>query len=318
MLGFRNFDVLGEDIKDSKNVKYSYIVQKGENLKYVQDVPFGGASNSYDYTCWRLNACQLYECMIVGENVDQIKFCFECWPNSQQLEYCIQMHRSKNCFGCVGMKDKQYCIFNKQYTKEEYEKLRLQIIEHMNSEPFIDKRGNVYKYGEFFPVEFSPYAYNETLVNDQFPSYKAEAEEQGFMWRDTNKREYETTISAENLPDQMIDIDKSIINDLIKCIDCGRADRIILDELNFFFFFNLTIPRQCSDCRFISRQRFMVPPVLTKSKCACNGEYSIESKYRNSVIHEHGNDKCNNTFQTAYNHIDEIIYCEKCYQQEVN
>ena len=37
-----------------------------------------------------------------------------------------------HCFGCVGFKHKQYCILNKQYTKEEYEKLVQKIIKQMN------------------------------------------------------------------------------------------------------------------------------------------------------------------------------------------
>ena len=38
---------------------------------------------------------------------------------------------SSNLFGCVGLKSKEYCILNKQYTKEAWEALVPQIIEHM-------------------------------------------------------------------------------------------------------------------------------------------------------------------------------------------
>jgi hypothetical protein len=94
------------------------------------------------------------------------------------------MRRSKNCFGCVSLRDKQYCIFNKQYTKEEYFPLREKIIKNMNEMPYVDKKGNIYKYGEFFPIEISPFAYNETLLNDHFPLNKKEAEDRGFIWRE--------------------------------------------------------------------------------------------------------------------------------------
>ncbi len=318
MLGFRNQDVLGEDIKDSKNVKYSYIVQQGQNLKYVQDVPFGGASDSYDYTCWGVSASQLYECMIVGEQADKVKFCFDCWPGCQELEYCLEMRRSKNCFGCVGMKDKQYCIFNKQYTKEDYFELVEKIKIHMDEMPYITSRDLVYKYGEFFPIELSPFAYNETLLNDQFPSNKENAEKEGFIWREQDRKEYEVTMSAFELPESTNQANKELTKELIECLGCKRAYRIITDEFQFLVNSNLPLPRYCFDCRFARRQTFMVPPVLNKSQCMCNGENSLNSQYENNQQHEsHGNSRCPNIFHTAYNLEKEIIYCEECYKKEV-
>ena len=43
--------------------------------------------------------------------------------------FCCQ--NVANLFGCVGLKNKQYCILNKQYTKEEYETLVVRIIQQM-------------------------------------------------------------------------------------------------------------------------------------------------------------------------------------------
>jgi len=168
MLGLRNDGVSGEDIKDSKNVKESYAVHNSENLKFSQNIPMG-ASNSYDYSVWGEYATRMYECMTCGMQASDVKFCFDVWPNSQNIEYSAACRRISNCFGCVGLKDKKYCILNKQYTKEEYEELLPRIKQHMNDIPYLGARGIEYKYGEFFPIEFSPFAYNETLLNDQFP-----------------------------------------------------------------------------------------------------------------------------------------------------
>ncbi len=317
MLGFRNQDVSGEDIKDSKNVKQSYIVQKGENLKFVQDVPFGGTSNSYDYTCWGVSASQIYECMIVGEQVDKLKFCYECWPGCQELEYCISMRRSKNCFGCASMKDAEYCIFNRQYTKEEYEKEVARIKLHMMDMPYTDKRGNVYRYGEFFPVEMSLFAYNETLLQDQFPSNKDEVEKLGFVWREQNRKEYETTIGPADLPESSV-AGTSITKELIQCLGCNKAYRIIADELQYLKNAGLPLPRYCFDCRFARRQKHMAPPLMKKSECMCSGEHSVNGKYTNLNTHEfHGKERCLNVFETAYDLETQIVYCEECYQQEV-
>ena len=52
------------------------------------------------------------------------------------------------------LKRKQYSILNKQYSKEEYEKLRAHIIEDMKKNPYVDSLGRVYTYGEFFSPGF--------------------------------------------------------------------------------------------------------------------------------------------------------------------
>ncbi|MBP7884916.1 hypothetical protein KAZ93_01885 [Patescibacteria group bacterium] len=48
----------------------------------------------------------------------------------------------KNCFGCVGLKNHEYCIFNKQYSKEDYEVQVAKIISHMLS-PSLTREGGV-------------------------------------------------------------------------------------------------------------------------------------------------------------------------------
>src|SRR3989344_4578595 len=50
------------------------------------------------------------------------KYCV--WASSRYSEYLDLCVECEYCFGCVGLKKKKYCILNKQYTKEEYEKLK--------------------------------------------------------------------------------------------------------------------------------------------------------------------------------------------------
>src|SRR3990167_8842209 len=98
-------------------------------------------------------------------------------PTSYDVILSEDCHNSNNLFACIGLRNKSYCILNKQYTKEEYEKLVPRIIEHMNTMPYIDKKGRVYKYGEFFTPELSPFAYNETVAQDYFPITEKEAKD---------------------------------------------------------------------------------------------------------------------------------------------
>jgi hypothetical protein len=82
------------------------------------------------------------------------------------------------------LRNKEYCILNKQYTKEEYEQLVPQIIDHMT------KTG---ERGEFFPASISPFCYNETVVMEYYPLTKDEALAKGFKRMDT---EYAPTVPA--------------------------------------------------------------------------------------------------------------------------
>ena len=69
--------------------------------------------------------------------------CFNdiCWFNRDDY-YNSLCFNSKNIFGCVGLKKNEYCILNKQYSKEQYGELVPKVIE------FMKKTG---EWGEFFP-----------------------------------------------------------------------------------------------------------------------------------------------------------------------
>ena len=68
----------------------------------------------------------------------------------------------------------------------------------MNEMPYIDKKGRIYKYGEFFPVEISPFAYNETAAQDFMPITKEAAQIMGFNWKDPKAPEHQPTLLAQN------------------------------------------------------------------------------------------------------------------------
>jgi hypothetical protein len=320
-LGINNMNCTGEHIEHSKNVLESFMVHEGENLKYCQFLE-GPVADSYDYITWGAGSSQIYECLQVGDGSERIKFSDGCWPGSSGIEYSLFCRSSHNLFGCVGLKKKQYCILNKQYSKEEYESWRNKIIKHMNDMPYTDTQGRVYRYGEFFPPEFSPFAYNETIAQDFFPLTKEQAEAKGYLWREPDVREHQTTKDAKDLPDNIKDVADGILKEIIKCESCGKAYRIIPMELAFYRRIPLPLPHRCVECRFKDRFRFVNPPKLWPSKCHCGGTQSAhgqaQSVYVNTAKHFHGENHCSNEFQTSYKPgRPEIVYCETCYQSEV-
>ena len=252
----QNTNVSGDYIFNSKDIKEGYLIRGGERLAYYQYLQVAPNKDCYDHSVWGERNELTYECMVCGINNYNIKFCFECWPETRNLEYCASCHTVSDCFGCAGLRNKQHCILNTQYTKAEYETLVARIKQHMIDMPYTDKGGRVYKYGEFFPIEFSPFAYNDTTAQDHIVLDKETAVHEGYRWRDTAKKEYETTLDAKSLPDRIHDVSDSIFNEILKCALCDKGYRIIPPELAFYRKVGIALPRSCPDCRHNTRMRF--------------------------------------------------------------
>ncbi len=325
MSGANNSSVTGECINNSKNVFNSYNIENGENLKYCYLLQAGTSKDCYDYFRFSNNCELVYETAISGEGISNLKFCYDCYPSCSNLDYCMTCRSSENSFGCFGLRKNKYCILNKQYTKEEYEALVPKIIDHMNKMPYVDKFGKIYKYGEFFPPEFSPFAFNESIAPEFFPMSENEALSKGYRWADVAERGYKPTISPGKLPDNIKDVQDSILKEVIECEHAGKClhpcamvFRIVPRELEFYRQFNIPLPRMCFPCRHYERLKLRNSFRLTKQKCQCAGASSENGIYKNETKHFHGVERCLNEFETSYAPDGkEIIYCESCYNSEV-
>ena len=138
------------------------------------------------------------------------------------------------------------------------------------------------------------------------------------MWRELDRKIFETTINTNDIPDNIKDVQEDVLKELIECKGCKKAYRIIAMELNFLRQLGIPVPRFCVDCRFASRHKFVPSPVFKEMSCMCVGEGSKEGVYQNNNTHGHSaNDKCLHSFKTAYDVGTDIVYCETCYQKEV-
>ena len=206
------------------------------------------------------------------------------------------------------MKKNKYCIFNKQYSKEEYKELRAKIIKHMDDMPYTDEKGRIYKYGEFFSFDMSPFAANETNIMDFTDISKETALSYGLKWRNPKPNEYKMTIKALDLPDHIKDAGENVTKEIIECSSCKKAYRIVPKELDFYKRMNIPLPHKDFECRHQDRMKKRNPRKLWHRSCMC--------ELKN---HVHAEIKCQNEFETAYStERTEKIYCENCYQQEVS
>ena len=313
MHGVQNLDSTGDYVYNSKYVKNSFIVQESEHCKYCMWMILKGNKECYDYTQFGENAELVYESATCGKNIYDIIGCINALE-ARQLRYSTFCYtNNNNLFGCISLKGKQYCILNKQYTKEEYEALVPKIIAHMSDMPYVDKKGRTYVYGDFFPTEISHFDYNETSAQEFFPLTKQEALEKGYLWQEPKERNYKVTISPKDLPDNITDTPDTIISEIIGCEhegkckeQCTTAFRVTDQELKFYKSQNIPIPHFCPNCRHYQRVVHRNPNKFWQRTCMCD------------KTHAHHEGACNVEFQTSYApDRPEIVYCEKCYQQEV-
>lgn len=145
----------GDYLINCKNTHNAFI---GENTWDCENFFLGlDIKNSYDLTSFAwgellyevASSIELYDCQFCTSTIN-VKF----------SQYCFVCQNSDHLFGCAGVRNKKYCIFNKQYSEGEYKKLVPRIIEHMKQ---------TREYGEFFPSEISPFLYTDTVANDYYP-----------------------------------------------------------------------------------------------------------------------------------------------------
>lgn len=223
-----------------------------------------------------------YECL---GNITSTNCAFNAYSwQSPYTYYCNLVVNSHDLFGCTNMRRNEYCILNKQYSKEEYFALKEKIIEHMK------KTG---EWGEFFPMKNSLFAYNESVANDYFPITREEALAQGLKWLDEEIREIGT---GPQIPDSIFEVTDEILNQTLTCKKTGRPYRIIPQELAFYRKMGIPIPRFAPETRTEMRIALRRPPHLWSRTCA----------------------KCGKPIQTSYApNRPEIVYCEECYLKTI-
>lgn len=288
----------GPNIFHSKNVKDSIEVQNTEDSRYLFRMFGPAVKDCYDISMWGVNLSLSYDSVVIGENAARVRFSSESGLTIDDIEYAKLSIGGSHHFGCVSMKKGDYMILNKAYSKEEYIALRAKIVKQMDEVPFVDQRGNTYRYGEFFPPEMSPFAYNTTLAQNFFPLQEVEAKEKHFAWRAPEQHEYTTTIKAADLPDHINNTPDTILKETIACDECGRGYRIIDMEFTFLKSMRLPLPRRCPFCRINEKINLWVKnQERNKRTCAKCGQ-EMESKYRESE--------------------ESKVYCKKCYQTKVS
>jgi hypothetical protein len=247
-------NVSGNHILNSKNVQNSFFIQNCEDLRYCLSL-YENVRSSYDFSFFGRNCELMYEVVQCGINDSNVLFSFDCWGGNSNLLYSWMCESCQNCFGCVGLQKKRYCILNKQYTKEDYERLVPQVIAKMRADG---------EWGEFFPMSLSPFPYNHSAAQRYFPLSSAEAKRVGCSWYSREIENAHEAISAASLPDSLPAADESFI---VKSEQSGRAFRITTQEIKRYRQMQVPLPRKTYDERMEERSALLGGIKLYERTC---------------------------------------------------
>jgi hypothetical protein len=312
----------GDNLINVKNCKM--VFQAFDNIENVKNgfVVGYGTKDSQDIAGAGLKCELLYDDIsIVGSS--DVAFSYRV-RNSHNVRYSRECFDSDHLFACVGLRSKKYCIFNRQYSKEEYVELIKKIREQMATMPFVDSKGRTYGYGEFLPPELSLFPYNSSWANDYFRETRESAERQGYWWYSVPVSQHAERISSNEIPDHCKDAPVSLTEKIIECMkeidpsrECSGVFRIIPRELEFYKKLNIALPHSCIICRWRKHLKHFAPYKLWHRQCECAG-VKQRTGYENTGNHSHGDARCPNEFETAYEPgRPEMLYCEQCYNKEI-
>lgn len=280
LFGRQNENVSGNYINNSRRCRDCYVVNEGDELENCLWVDKGKSSFVH---CMYGNGSELiYNSHSCGDGSYNLKFCGDCWPGAHDLEYCFFTGQSSHhCFGCVGIRQGEFCILNKPYNKQEYLDLLARVKAHMR---------DTGEYGRFFPPSLSPHYYNRSDVMDFLPLEREEALRRGYRWKEIARPA--VAANPRPLPDHIRDASDAILEAQFNCQRSGEIYRIVKAELEFYRRRNLPLPRLSPFERMRERGSILLLHPVESHSCA----------------------QCGTDAPTALCTRDTEILCERCFQ----
>ena len=187
-----NWDNIIES-EDVLNWSFVFNLKNWNNTLFVWSTAW--AENWFDFLIWWEGNNDIYwvnnswwGCQNIFNSV-QVGWSTDIYY-SQNIETCSHL------LFCNGLKNKSYCILNKQYTKSEWEILADKIFKQMESDWIL---------WDFFPGNINPFYFNDTIAGMLWDFTKEEVESKWYLWRDEEIKvdipEWVDIISTEQLND---------------------------------------------------------------------------------------------------------------------
>ena len=263
--GIETYGSTGDFLNHCANTSYCFDSTELRDCANCQRI--NSSHDCLDQYSFGTNCELIYNSCRSGYNSMNIRHSVLAYLNSADVEYCVFCASCKNCFACVGLHNKEFCIFNKYYPKAQYYDLKQRIISQMRDGRV---QGGRPVYGEFFPYRLSQYAYNDSDAHFFFPLPRGEAQRRGARWAEEERHSQGAT-AVSRLPDRSSQADESLCGTALACPLSGRAFRISARELKLHQQRGIPLPREHWLVRISKREALKNPLMLHENVSTKSG-----------------------------------------------
>jgi len=334
--------VIGNDLYRSKNLFLCSSGEDGQDVRHsnlfawsedCMDIESSGYGKKVYNSIAFMHA---HNCVSTSFILETVKDCY----------YSSYLSGGTNLFACIGLKNKDYCLLNKSYTKQDREQHVSHIITSMQEQ---------WTRWWFFPTHLSHYPYNDTTAQEYYPVKQVlypdgssklisplwlatvtllEAEKFiakahiNFGWtenipitRRTQEKEVTVppdmkTINACDLP-PLQNIQENITDLALICTQSKRPFRVVKPELAFYNLHGIQLPEFHPDIRHQQRVNQRPWRELYLRTCDKCGK-EILSVYPSITTKTYESENTTQPqVQHAINHDNTKVYCEQCYQKQI-
>lgn len=249
--------------RNSKNCYYTSGVFSSEDIWY---------SNLVHKSREIMDSRSIAECdtvyeMYEGENLYKVRYGFF----NKDCSDCTLIFDCRNCtdcFGCVNLRNKRYCVFNEQLSKEDYEKFI------KDNTPLSFKKLNEYKQKFWDLVKILPLNASRNLNVKNVSGVVVQSSQNLFDVSDIkyseNVRHSDSALHHKDSMDIIFSGGNS--HNLYMCVNIGSQSSNVKFSVSAKF---------CTDCEFIFNCKnvmncFMCYGLENKSYCILNKQYEPE------------------------------------------
>lgn len=190
----------------------------------------------YSYCDWRAVGCidTLWNgicefCYETSDSIESSNCNFSQYlARSYNMDYCFRCTDCHDCFGCVNLSNKDHCIFNVQYTDEEYDK---KVLELKKEKPDVIL-AQVKEIGLKFPLIQSNFSDN---TNSDYVDYVYNSQNSYYCF---DSQRANDCYYLSNTNDCSDSVDCNMVNKLehsLECVDCFEC-------------YNCSFCQDCSRC----------------------------------------------------------------------